>query len=500
MKDRLRVAARLSFVIFGTACAGGDPVGEGETRVREVSNDILNGTPWPNGFGDGRFVLLKRTANSGEVGGACSATLLRGRPGLEPAIVLTARHCVHKTASVTDLVRANFMKASQLSVVPEAGGASLPVATYKAMTTHDVAILLLNGSPQLGGSYFGGFTQITGRTRNATLGFNVWCAGRGVVAATLAQCKAGQGTVNGLNGMWNIAQPSSNADQLIYNVNNGQVPSNGDSGSSCAFTNTANTVWEALDVNSWRSGACTAYGNPPQYATPQARYVAAQAFRNFASDRYWDWVPATNDPFTANSLGSYTQFQEPGTTGGAMHWWWWDAGTLVQDIAMSKWFGTVLTGTDLILGQRPVSVGMVQANIRSNDTGVAGVIFGWQDPTHYYRFTAHQANGVIQFAKRSGNTFTVLNSATRAIDWVPGHNITVFIGTDASFSARIDNVDVLTASDPLEDYLDGYTGVTLANMGTVSGGAYKWVVVDNFIEGNLQTGSFAVDDFIGPPP
>jgi hypothetical protein len=101
---------------------------------------------------------------------------------------------------------------------------------------------------------------------------------------------------------------------------------------------------------------------------------------------------------------------------------------------------------------------ITSVNVQSTDDDAAGIVFRYVDPTHFYLFTIREQTGQAHIYKRDGSTFTVLDSATRSVNWgaAGGVNLEVRV-QDYTFRAYVNGAHVLTASDT--EYPVGAVGI-----------------------------------------
>jgi hypothetical protein len=150
---------------------------------------------------------------------------------------------------------------------------------------------------------------------------------------------------------------------------------------------------------------------------------------------------------------------------------------VVQSENTHQWIGNVLDGTKLLFPWRPIADADVTANIWSTDNDAAGVILRYQDPTHFYQVTVDEERSRVQFAKRQGSTYTRVQSVPISFDWggAQYHSVSVLAYKTPinTFSIVVDGHWRMDATDPDDDYNDGYAGVILAGLKPARVGSFE---------------------------
>jgi hypothetical protein len=90
----------------------------------------------------------------------------------------------------------------------------------------------------------------------------------------------------------------------------------------------------------------------------------------------------------------------------------------------------------------------LDVNVQSSDNDAAGFVFRYVDSTHYYVATINQQAGQARIYKREGNTFTLLGSASKSVNWsVSGGADLQLRAQDYTFRFYVNGSLAVTATD-----------------------------------------------------
>lgn len=116
--------------------------------------------------------------------------------------------------------------------------------------------------------------------------------------------------------------------------------------------------------------------------------------------------------------------------------------------------------------------------IRSEDLDAVGLMFRYQDPDNYYRFTWNTRKNYRRLEKRVGGTFTLL--AADGVPYVQGQSYTLEIRAQGNMiEARIDGEVIF--GGPIADSSLTYGSIALYSWGN-AGAYFDNVLVENLAE------------------
>ena len=390
-------------------------------------------------------------------GGFCSAQLLRND------VVLTSRHCVTTNATVGGPLAAPGDVEIASSVLVSAG---LEIADIDTST--DIALVRTVSQFEVNGDFQGYSTIMYPLDDQFLLNQLHQCKGFGAF-----QCdNSGAGT---LRFHW-MPPTSISGDWLVYPPSGSVSPWNSDSGATCWYP------WfdeqTATGVHQGTVGSCPA----------TAYNVKPTVFRQWARDQMETWRGAdfVDDFSNTATFSDYTVYDPAGAVLGPSQWTAHAAGYITENsnIYTSPTTSPPRWGTKLIHNRVVRDVTEISISIFSTDDDAAGIIAGFRDETHYYRFAVDEERDYAEIVRRDGSSYTTLASVPFSnFDWSTNPTLKLVVAElgnpyyAISLSGYVDGVWIVWGIDWDMRYPVGKVGLYDWGMATTT-------LFDNFLVTN----------------